>query len=157
VPAATYFAGVTAFEAQAHFGTLCSFGFITVYILTCLAAPAYLASIGKLSRKAIAYSAGGIGFMLLPLVGTTGIPGSDLLPTPDTAGLSLMAIFATFMGLGFAWLLVQRGRRPAVVQRMQLAVATLDAERAQLGKQTRSRSSHAPSPDDDDYPPALAG
>jgi amino acid transporter len=128
VPSALYLLGVSAFECQGYFGTLCSFGFIVVYILISLAAPAYLSSIGKLTRKAIAYSVGGVAFMLLPLIGCIGIPGSKLLPGPDAAGAVLLAIFAAYMAIGLAWLLHQRTRRPRMIAHMQNAIERVHRE-----------------------------
>jgi amino acid transporter len=125
VPTAVYASGVSAFEAQGHFGTLCSFGFITVYMLISAAAPAYLASVGKLTWKARAYSLGALGFMLLPLIGTIGIPGSELFPTPDTAGLVLLTLFISYMAIGFGWLLLQRVRRPRMIGHMQSAIESV--------------------------------
>jgi len=130
VPSALYLSGVSAFDCQGHFATLCSFGFIVVYILISLAAPVYLASIGELSRRALGYSAGGVGFMLLPLIGTTGIPGSSLLPTPDAAGQMFMAIFAGYMAIGLFWLVLQRMRQPELIAEMQSAVARMDLQRS---------------------------
>jgi amino acid transporter len=115
VPSVLYGSGVSAFECQGYFGTLCSFGFIVVYILISIAAPAYLWSIGKLTRPAIAYAAGGVGFMLLPLIGTLGIPGNALLPTPDSAGVVLIAVFTSYLAAGFGWLMFQRTRRPKLI------------------------------------------
>jgi len=123
VPCALYLAGVGAFESQGHFGTLCSFGFIVVYLLISVAAPVFLSSIGKLTPKAIAYSVGGIAFMLLPLLGTIGVPGSGLFPTPDATGALLLAIFAGYVAVGLAWLQLQRRRRPKMIARMKSAVA----------------------------------
>lgn len=132
VPAALYAGGVSAFDCQGHFGTLCSFGFIVVYILISIAAPAYLASLGKLTRRAIAYSVGGVGFMLLPLIGTLGIPGSELLPTPDTAGVLLVACFLAYMLIGVAWLALQRTRRPKMISQMQSAIDRAHLQFAQV-------------------------
>lgn len=116
VPSAVCAAGVSALDCQGYFGTLCSFGFIVVYILVSVAAPLYLASLGQLTKKAIAYSAGAVAFMLLPLVGAAGIPGSSLFPTPDASGVLLLAIFAAYMAIGMAWLRVRsagHGARPS--------------------------------------------
>jgi amino acid transporter len=132
VPTALFAAGSSAFESQGYFGTLCSFGFIVVYILISLAAPAYLASIGKLTRKALVYSAGGIGFMLLPLIGTIGIPGSELLPMPDAGGMVLIGIFAVYMAVGLGWLALQRARRPKMIGQMQSAIDSVDLQFAQV-------------------------
>jgi amino acid transporter len=132
VPTALYVSGFSAFECQGYFGTLCSFGFIVVYILISVAAPAYLASIGKLTGKAVAYSAGGVGFMLLPLIGTTGIPGSMLLPPPDAAGVVLMEIFAAYLAVGLGWLGLQRVRRPKMIAQMTNAIECVDLEFAHV-------------------------
>jgi amino acid transporter len=132
VPSAFYAAGVGAFACQGYFGTLCSFGFILVYILISVAAPAYLRSIGKLTRKAIACSAGAIAFMLLPLLGTVGIPGSDLLPSTDTTGLALAACFVAYMLMGLGWLALQRTRRPKMISQMQSAIDSVHLQFAQV-------------------------
>jgi amino acid transporter len=126
VPTLLYSAGIGAFDCQGYFGTLCSFGFIVVYILISLAAPAYLSSIGKLTRRAAMYSVGGIAFMLLPLIGTIGIPGSDLLPMPDSTGTVLVVVFGGYMALGLAWLVLQRSRRPKMIAEMQSAIEQVE-------------------------------
>jgi amino acid transporter len=132
VPAAVVAAGVSAFACQGYFGTLCSFGFIVVYILISVAAPVYLASIGKLTRLAVACSAGGVGFMLLPLFGTIGIPGSTFLPPPDATGLVLVGIFVAYMAVGVGWLLLQRTRRPKMIDQMQSAIENVHLQFAQV-------------------------
>jgi amino acid transporter len=132
VPSALFAAGVSAFECQGYFGTLCSFGFIVVYILISVSAPYYLASLGKLGSRAIACSTMAVAFMLLPLLGTIGIPGSELLPPPDATGLLLVAAFAAYMAAGLAWLLLQRARRPKMIAQMQKAVESVHAHFAQV-------------------------
>lgn len=132
VPSTLYAAGVSAFDCQGYFGTLCSFGFILVYILISVAAPVYLWSIGKLTRRAIACSAGAIAFMLLPLIGTVGIPGSELLPPPDTAGMLLAACFLAYMLIGLGWLALQRTRRPKMISQMQTAIENVHLQFAQV-------------------------
>jgi len=122
VPTAVYLSGISAFDAQGQFGTLCSFGFIVVYMLISAAAPAYLASIGKLTWRGRAYSFGALSFMLLPLIGTIGIPGSELFPTPDAGGVVLAVLFLVYMAIGFGWLLLERSRRPKMIAHMQDAI-----------------------------------
>lgn len=135
VPALLYASGISAFSCQGYFGTLCSFGFIVVYILISIAAPVYLASIGKLTWKAIASSVGGIAFMSLPLIGVIGIPGSELLPTPDPAGVVMVSIFALYMAGGLGWLVLQRSRRPEMIPQMQSAIENVDLEFAHVREQ----------------------
>jgi amino acid transporter len=133
VPAALHAAGVGAFESQGYFGTLCSFGFIVVYILISVAAPAYLSSIGKLTGRSIACSVGAVAFMLLPIIGTVGIhPRSKLFPTPDRAGLILLGIFAVYVAVGLGWLQLQRTRRPKMIARMKSAIEAVELEFAQV-------------------------
>jgi amino acid transporter len=63
VPAAVSLSGINAFDAQGYFGTLCSFGFLPLYILVSVAAPIYLRSLGQLGKVDILYSVLGCGFM----------------------------------------------------------------------------------------------
>ncbi|GLK76719.1 amino acid permease [Methylopila jiangsuensis] len=121
-PAAVHLAGVGAFDAQGYFGTLCSFGFITVYILITIAAPLYLRSIGRLTARAVAYSVAGLAFMALPLLGTFGLPGSELFPPIGFPDSLLSGLFLVYMLIGVAWLLVERIRRPRMIATMQGAV-----------------------------------
>lgn len=114
-PAAIHLAGFSAFEAQGHFGTLCSYGFITVYILITVAAPMYLRSIGRLTKRALAYSAGGLAFMALPLLGTFGLPGSALFPPISYPDSLLAGVFLAYMLIGAVWLLAERIRRPRMI------------------------------------------
>jgi amino acid transporter len=132
VPMLLHAAGVSAFLSQGYFGMLCSFGFIVVYMLISVAAPVYLSSIGKLTRSAKLYAAGGVGFMILPLIGTLGIPGSELFPTPDAVGAALVAIFAAYMAVGLGWLVLQRTRRPKMIAEMQTAIDNVDLEFARV-------------------------
>jgi amino acid transporter len=134
VPAALHAAGIGAFKCQGYFGTLCSFGFIVVYILISLAAPAYLSSLGKLTPRAVAFSAGAVAFMLLPLIGAIGVPGSELFPVPAGAGLILGAIFAGYMALCLGWLLVKRARRPHMIAQMQRALDNVQLQFAHPGE-----------------------
>jgi len=125
VPAVLVGVGFSAFDCQGHFGTLCSFGFIVVYILISVAAPYYLRGIGALTPRALAYSVGGVAFMLLPLIGSIGIPGSELLPPPDEVGVILVLVFALYMAAGAAWLVLERARRPKMIVQMQNAIDTV--------------------------------
>jgi amino acid transporter len=132
VPSMLCVAGVSAFDCQGYFGTLCSFGFIVVYILISIAAPAYLASLGNLTIAAIVQATGGVAFMLLPLIGSIGIPGSSLLPTPDATGMLLIASFAGYMAIGLGWLVLQRARHPKMTAQMLGAIEKVHQQFAQV-------------------------
>lgn len=126
VPAAVHLTGISAFDAQGYFGTLCSFGFLLAYILICVAAPLYLRSIGKLRKIDIIYSVLGIGFMILPLIGSIGLPGSELFPPPSFPTNLFIWIFVVYMLTGLGWLLVQKLRFPTMTASMKTSMDELD-------------------------------
>jgi amino acid transporter len=114
--------GFSAFNAQGYFGTLCSFGFIVVYVMISISAPLYLRSIGKLTKKAVIYSVLAVSFMALPFLGTVGIPGSTLFQSPGYPNNVLPYIFIAYMLVGLIWLWVQRARHPKMIARMTMAI-----------------------------------
>lgn len=134
VPACLFGAGFSAFECQGHFATLCSFGFIVVYIMISIAAPAYLSSIGKPSRRAIATAVGGVGFMLLPVLGTLGIPGAQPAWGWSSAGTVPVVVFALYMAIGLGWLVRQRSRRPGMIAQMQNALESVQLKFAHVAE-----------------------
>jgi amino acid transporter len=128
VPAAVFLSGINAFDAQGYFGTLCSFGFLLVYILVSVAAPIYLRAIGQLRKAAVLYSVLACGFMLLPLFGTIGIPGSALFPPPAFPNNLLVWIFVAYMAVGVVWLLIQKARSPKMLPAMKISMDEIDLE-----------------------------
>jgi amino acid transporter len=128
VPAAIYWRGVSAFDGQGYFGTLSTFGFIVVYILISIAAPIYLRSIGKLTRVALLYAFLGTGFMLLPVLGMIGIPGSVLFPPPTYPNNLLIWMFLAYMAIGLGWLLFQRARDPEILPAMRDRIENIELE-----------------------------
>jgi amino acid transporter len=119
LPASVYFSGINTFDAQGYFGTLCSFGFLLVYILVSIAAPMYLRALGKLRKTDVLFAVLGCAFMLLPLVGTIGIPGSALFPPPAFPSNLLVWIFVAYMVVGLVGLLIQRARSPKMLPTMK--------------------------------------
>jgi amino acid transporter len=127
-PAALYLAGTSAFDGQGYFGTLCTFGFLVVYILISIAAPIYLRSLGKLNKVALLYSVLGTGFMILPILGMIGIPGSVLFPPPAYPNNLLVWLFLAYMAVGLGWLLIQRVRDPKMIPAMTVAIESVELE-----------------------------
>jgi amino acid transporter len=114
--------GIEVFRAQGYFGTLASFGFLLVYMLVSAAAPVYLRSIGKLRPVHILYSVFSVGFIILPIVGTVGIPGSDLFPPPEFPANLFVWIFAAYMAIGLGGLIFQRRRSPQMIHELKNSV-----------------------------------
>jgi amino acid transporter len=109
------FFGVTEFDSQGYFGTLCSFGFLSVYVLISLAAPVYLRKIGELTVGPVIVGLIAAGFMVIPFLGVIGVPGSELFPQPEFPTNILIFIYLAFMTLGAVWLFSLRRSRPDVV------------------------------------------
>lgn len=122
LPTLIYFSGVHVFDAQGYFGAAASFGFLFVYILVSIAAPFYLRTLGKLNARALACAVVAVAFMLLPVAGTIGIPGSAILPPPEFPYNILPWAFIAYMIAGFAWLRFQHLRSPALTRNMREAV-----------------------------------
>lgn len=98
-----------------------------VYILVSIAAPLYLYRLGKLRSMDVVFSVLGVVFMLLPIVGTVGIPGSTLFPPPAPPQNVFPYLFLLYLAIGCGWFFVQRLRSPRFAQRMQEKVDTIHA------------------------------
>jgi amino acid transporter len=107
--------GVSEFDSQGYFGTLCSFGFLSVYVLISIAAPIYLKKIGQLTYPAVAVAVAGAVLMVIPFLGVIGVPGSSLFPPPDFPNNILVYIYIAYMLLGGAWLLTLRRAKPNTI------------------------------------------
>ncbi len=110
--------GVSDFDSQGYFGTLSTFGFLVVYFLISLAAPAYLHRLGELSATAVVTSVLACGFMILPFIGVIGIPGSTLFPPPEYPNGLLIWIFVIYMVVGGGWLLTLAHLRPKAIENL---------------------------------------
>jgi amino acid transporter len=101
IPASLNLFGVKTFEILGYMATICTYGFLLVYILVSIAAPVYLHRLGKLRLIDIVFAALGVAFMMLPVVGTVGIPGSNLFPVPDAPYNIFPYLFSLYITLGF--------------------------------------------------------
>lgn len=114
--------GIGAFESQGYFGTICTYGFLLTYILVSIAAPMYLYRLRKLRPINVLFSVLAVAFMLLPLVGTIGIPGSSLFPVPGFPNNVFPYLFLLYLVVGCSWFIFQRIRFPKLVRTMQVSI-----------------------------------
>ena len=134
VPAAVHLFGVTPFDGQGYFGTISTYGFLLVYILISIAAPVYLYRLGKLRVVDILFSVLGVGFMILPVLGTIGIPGSDLFPAPEAPANVFPYLFLLYIAIGFGWFVFQCHRSPRLVSQMQRSIEAIHLRQAELDR-----------------------
>lgn len=127
LPASLNVFGVKAFDSQGYFGTICTYGFLLVYILVSIAAPVYLYRIRKLRPMDVVYSVLGVAFMLLPVMGTVGIPGSTLFPPPEAPLNVFPYLFLMYLVAGCGWFFIQRRRYPKMVRGMERSVEVIHA------------------------------
>lgn len=128
IPASMTLFGIKPFEAMGYLGTICTYGFLLVYILISLAAPVYLYRLKQLRPRDVAFSILGVGFMTIPVVGTVGIPGSTLFPVPAGPTSMFPYLFALYLALGCGWFLWQKTRSPKMVRSMKLAIEAIHVQ-----------------------------
>ncbi|MBV9389820.1 MAG: APC family permease [Chroococcidiopsidaceae cyanobacterium CP_BM_ER_R8_30] len=127
VPTVLHLFSVKTFDSQGYLGTICTYGFLLVYILISLAAPVYLYRLRKLRLQDVVFSVLGVAFMLLPVVGTVGIPGSALFPPPAPPQNMFPYLFLLYLAAGCGWFVIQRLRYPRMVKGMQRSVEAIHA------------------------------
>ena len=126
------FALVCAFSGHAEldtfgwYGTIAAFGFIIVYLLCSVAAPAYLRKTGELTGGDMVVGVLGAALMALALFGS-------LYPVPDYPYNLLPYGFLAYMAVGAAWFLLLKARRPAVLLAMNSDLEVAAAHDVDLG------------------------
>lgn len=118
-PVLTTASGVRVLDSYGYFGTIATYGFLVAYILISIAAPVYLHREHQLRITDIIFAVLGVGFMVIPVLGSIGLPGSDLFPTPAAPFSSFPYWFLLYLIAGAAWFLVLRARSPQVIQDME--------------------------------------
>ncbi|MCL1469616.1 APC family permease [Argonema antarcticum] len=122
VPASLCLFGVKLFESMAYTGTISTYGFLLVYILISIAAPVYLYRLKKLQPLDIVFSVLGVAFMLIPVLGTLGIPGSNLFPVPESPYNAFPFLFLLYLIAGCGWFIIQKRRSPKMIGRMKRSI-----------------------------------
>jgi amino acid transporter len=119
VPAAMSLFHIKLFDSMGYLGAICSYGFVTAYILISVAAPVYLYKIRKLRLRDIVFSMLAVGFMSLPVLGSIGIPGSTIFPVPQAPYDAFPYLFLMYLLVTCGGFVLQRLRSPGVVHSME--------------------------------------
>lgn len=106
VPVIFSLAGVAMLDAYGYTGTIATFGFLLAYILISIAAPVFLQRAKILKTRYVIVAVLAVLFMLVPLIGS-------VYPTPAEPYNYLPYIFAGYMLIGIAWLVIERRRSQA--------------------------------------------
>ena len=122
LPASMALFHIKLFDCMGYLGAICSFGFLTVYVLISIAAPVYLYKIKKLRVWDVVVSVLAIGFMAIPILGSVGIPGSTMFPVPDAPYDAFPYLFLMYLVVTCGWFIVQRLRSPEVVRSIKRGV-----------------------------------
>ncbi|MBD2516471.1 APC family permease [Nostoc sp. FACHB-973] len=122
VPAVMSLFNIKLFESMGYLGAICSYGFLTVYILISVAAPVYLYKIRKLRRRDVVFSVVGVGFMMIPVLGSVGIPGSTLFPVPEAPYNAFPYLFLLYILVTCGWFIIKRLRSPNLVVKMRQGI-----------------------------------
>jgi amino acid transporter len=106
VPAALMASGMSLDAGIDTTAELGSFGFFLSYVLICVAAPVYLRRRGELRARHVAYAAGGVAVLLIPLL-------SFFYPVSPAPARYFPAIFVVFVVAGTLASLAHARRRAA--------------------------------------------
>jgi amino acid transporter len=128
VPAGMAMGQIQLFDSMGYLGAIASYGFLTVYSLISIAAPLYLRKIRQFRRRDAVIAVLSVGFMMIPVLGSVGIPGSTLFPVPAAPYNSFPYLFLIYLGLTCGWFMVQRLRSPQVVQSMEHGIDAIHAQ-----------------------------
>ncbi|MBV8772468.1 MAG: APC family permease [Deltaproteobacteria bacterium] len=103
-------AHLEAFSYTATFGT---FGFVVVYLLTCIVAPLELWRAGELSLSKLLAGALGAGLMAFVIIGS-------LVPVPPYPMSMLPYLFCAYLTIGFVWYGILAVRFPHALSGIEL-------------------------------------
>ena len=122
VPAVMALFHIKLFESMGYLGAICSYGFLTVYILISIAAPVYLHKMRKLRLHHVVFSLLAVAFMMIPVLGSVGIPGSTMFPVPEPPYNVFPHLFLLYLLLTCGWFFLQRLRSPRIVVEMRQGI-----------------------------------
>ncbi|OUL24722.1 amino acid permease [Nostoc sp. RF31YmG] len=127
VPAVMSLCHIKLFESMGYLGAICSYGFLTVYILISIAAPVYLYKIRQLRLRDVVFAVLAVGFMIIPILGSVGIPGSTLFPVPEAPYDLFPYLFLLYLVVTCGWFNIKRLRSPNLVAGMRQGIEEIHA------------------------------
>jgi amino acid transporter len=127
VPAVMALFHIKLFESMGYLGAICSYGFLTVYVLISIAAPVYLHKIRKLRQQDVVFSIVAIAFMMIPVLGSLGIPGSTMFPVPEAPYNLFPYLFLIYITLTCGLFILKRLRSPRTVAVMLQSIEEIHA------------------------------
>ena len=122
---------IKLFDCMGYLGAICSYGFLTVYILISVAAPVYLYKIKKLRLIDVVFAALAVAFMMIPVVGSVGISGSSLFPVPEAPYNTFPYLFLLYLSVTCGWFFVKKQRSPHLVAGIRQRVNDIHARFAE--------------------------
>jgi amino acid transporter len=128
VPASMSLFHIKLFESMGYLGAIASYGFLTVYILISIAAPVYLHQIRKLRLQDVVFSVVAVGFMMIPVLGSVGLPGSSMFPVPEAPYDAFPYLFLMYLLVTCGWFILQRLRSPEIVTSMEQGIEAIHAK-----------------------------
>ena len=111
---------VKVLDGYGYFGTIATYGFLVAYILISIAASVYLHREHQLKIADIFYSVMGVAFMIIPVLGSVGLPGENsLFPVPTAPYNVFPYLFLLYLVVGAGWFLILRLRSPEIIEEME--------------------------------------
>ena len=99
-PAILLHRGTSGFDVNGWMGALATYGFLTSYLLVCVAAPVYLRRHGRLTSAAIIFAAVAVFFVLAAMIGS-------VYPWPPSPYPWLIGVFSLYVIGGYVWSLTR--------------------------------------------------
>lgn len=120
VPASMSMFGLKPLDIYGYTGTIATYGFLLAYILISIAAPLYLKKEHQLRAIDVIYSVLGVAFMVIPVLGSVGLPGENsLFPVPPAPYNVFPYLFLLYLVVGAGWFVMLRIRSPHVIESME--------------------------------------
>lgn len=134
VPASMSMFGLKILDILAYLGTIATYGFLLAYILVSIAAPVYLSKIRQLRPLDLAIAVVAVVFMIIPVVGSTGLPGSELFPVPTAPYNVFPFLFLMYLVVGGGWFLMLRLHSPEVIEDMERDIEAIHTKFSEMKK-----------------------